>query len=172
MSKTILYIATSLDGHIAREDGRIDWLPENDVSGYEEFYKTVDIIVMGKTTFEQVLTFEEYPYKDKKSYVFTKNNNSNNYTKNKNIVFVSNVEKFIKDVLSNTDKNVWLIGGGQIISSFFNCHAIDEIILFVVPIVLGKGIPLFSNIQKETKLELIETINHNNLIELHYRILK
>lgn len=172
MSKVVLYIAASLDGYIARENGKVDWLPENDVSGYEEFYKTIDIVVMGRTTFEQVLTFGEYPYKDKKSYVFTKNKNSNNYTKNKNIVFVPNVEKFVKDVLSNTDKNIWLIGGEKIISSFFNHDIIDEIILFVVPVVLGKGIPLFSNIQKETKLELIKVINHNNLIELHYRILK
>ena len=73
MEKIILNIASSLDGYIARENGDIDWLPESGTSGYDEFYKTIETVVMGKTTYDQVLTFGAYPYREKKSYVFTRN---------------------------------------------------------------------------------------------------
>ena len=124
---------------------------------------------MGKTTYDQVLTFGEYPYKDKKSYVFTRNQNS---AKDENVEFVSDMAEFVKDVLPNLDGNVWLVGGGQIISSFLNNGIIDEVILSIIPVVLGKGIPLFQNIQKEAKFELIKTTNYDNFIELHYKIPK
>ena len=169
MRKIILYIASSLDGYVARENGDIDWLPQSDTSGYDEFYKTIDAVIMGKTTYDQVLTFGEYPYKDKKSYVFTRNNNPTN---DENVEFISNLDEFVKDTLSNLDRNVWLVGGGQIISSFLNNGIIDEVILSIIPVVLGKGIPLFQNIQKETKFELIKTTNYDNFIELHYKIPK
>lgn len=169
MRKVVLYIASSLDGYIARENGDVDWLPQSDVSGYDEFYKTVDVIIMGKTTYDQVLTFGKYPYKNKKSYVFTKSQNS---TKDENTEFVSGVDEFVKDILPNLEGNIWLVGGGQIISTFVNHGIVDEIILSIVPVVLGKGIPLFQNIQKEIKLELVKTTNHDKLVELHYTILK
>ena len=169
MRKITLYIASSLDGYVARENGDIDWLPQSDISGYEEFYKTIDVVIMGKITYDQILTFGEYPYKDKKSYVFTRNNT---LTNDGNVEFISNLDKFVKDILLNLDGNIWLVGGGQIISSFVNNGIVDEIILSIVPIVLGKGIPLFQNIQKETKLELAKITNYDKLVELHYKILK
>lgn len=82
MRKIILFIASSLDGFIARESGDIDWLPKNTDSGYNDFYKSIDTVIMGKKTYNQVLTFGDYPYKDKKSYVFTRNND---LTKDENI---------------------------------------------------------------------------------------
>ena len=154
---------------MARENGDVDWLPQSDISGYDEFYKNVDVVIMGKTTYDQVLTFGEYPYKDKKSYVFTRNKNP---TKDENVEFVSDVDEFVKDILSNLEGDIWLVGGRQIISSFVNHGIVDEIILSIVPVVLGKGIPLFQNIQKETKLELVRTANYDKLVELHYAISK
>ena len=169
MKKVILYIASSLDGYIAREKGNIDWLPQIDTLEYDKFYQTIDVVIMGKTTYDQVLTFGEYPYKDKRSYVFTRNQNS---VKDENVEFTSSIDEFVKDILPNVDGNIWLVGGGQIISTFVNHGIIDEIILSIVPIILGKGIPLLRNIQKETKLKLIKSINHNELIELHFQVLK
>lgn len=169
MRKIILYIASSLDGYVAREKGNIDWLPQMDTSEYDKFYQTIDVVIMGKTTYDQVLTFGEYPYKDKKSYVFTRNQNS---VKDENVEFTSSIDEFVKDILPNLDENIWLVGGGQIISTFVNHGIIDEIILSIVPIILGKGIPLLRNIQKETKLKLIKSTNHNELIELHFQVLK
>ena len=169
MRKIILYIASSLDGYIARENGDIDWLPQTDSSGYNEFNKTVDAVIMGKTTYDQVLTFGEYPYKDKKSYIFTRNKNP---AKDENVEFVYSIDEFVKCILPKLDGNIWLVGGGQIISTFVNHGIVDEIILSIVPVVLGKGIPLFQNIQKEMKLELIKTTNYDKIVELHYKILK
>ena len=168
MPKIIVYIATSLDGYIAREDGNIDWLPESAESGYDTFYKSVDTVIMGKTTYDQVLTFGEYPYKDKKSFVFT----TNNQTKDENAEFVSDVDKFVKDGFPGVDKNIWLVGGAQIIASFLKQKVVDEIIVTIVPIILGKGIPLFKNIENETKLELVKTEKYTQLVDLHYTILK
>ena len=169
MRKIILFIASSLDGYIAREDGTIDWLPENTVSGYDDFIKSIDTVIMGKKTYDQVLTFGDYPYKDKKSYVFTRNNE---YSKDENTEFVHDADKLVKDILSDSGTNIWLIGGAEIISTFVNLGFVDEIIISIIPVVLGKGIPLFKNIEKEIKLELIKTTDYDALVELRYKILK
>ena len=168
MKKIILFIASSLDGYIARENGNIDWLPQNTTSGYDEFYKSIDTVIMGKKTYDQILTFGDYPYNDKKSYVFTRNSE---HSKDENTEFVHDVDKLVKDIISNSGTNIWLVGGAEIISTFVNFGCVDEIILSIIPIVLGKGIPLFKNIQKETKLEFIKTTDYDTLVELHYKIL-
>ena len=168
MPKITIYIATSLDGYIAREDGSIDWLPESAESGYDAFYKSVDTVIMGKTTYKQVLTFGDYPYKDKKSFVFT----TTNQIKDENIEFVSDVDKFIIDNFPGTGRNIWLVGGAQIIASFLKQKVVNEIIITVIPVILGKGIPLFQNIESEIKLELIKTKKYFELTDLHYKVLK
>lgn len=168
MTKITIYIATSLDGYVARENGEIDWLPEITESGYDTFYKSVDTVIMGKTTYDQVLTFGEYPYKDKKSFVFTRTNRE----KDENTEFVSGVKKFVKDGFPSAGDSIWLVGGAQIIASFLQQGSVDEIITTVIPILLGKGIPLFQNIENEINLELVKTERYGQLIDLHYRILK
>jgi len=165
--KIKLFIAASLDGYIAREDGSIDWLPQSGNSGYDEFYKTVDTVIMGRKTYAQVLTFGKYPYQDKKSYVFTRHVDSK---KDENVEFVFETEKFVKELVSSSGKDIWLVGGAEIVSYFLNHSFVDEIILSVVPVVLGKGIPLFKNIKKDTQLELIKTVEYDKLVELHYKV--
>jgi len=167
MTKIMVYIASSLDGYVAREDGSVDWLPETAESGYDTFYKSVDTVIMGKTTYDQVLTFGEYPYKDKKSFVFTRNNRN----KDENVEFVSDVEKFVKDGFPGAGENIWLVGGAQIITSFLKQGAVDEIIISVIPVLLGKGIPLFKNIENETKLEFVKTEKYGQLVDLYYKVL-
>ena len=168
MRKVVVYIASSLDGYIARENGDIDWLPEPSESGYNAFYKSVDTIIMGKTTYAQVLTFGSYPYKNKKSFVFSRTNRDND----DNVEFVSDIAKFVDDDFPGAGKNIWLVGGSQIIASFLKQRAIDEIIITVIPVLLGKGIPLFMNLEKETNLELIKTEKFGQLVDLHYKVLK
>ena len=169
LRKIKLFIASSLDDFIARENGDIDWLPENTASGYDDFINSVDTVIMGKKTYDQVLTFGDYPYKDKKSYILTR---SNDYPKDENIKFVLDAEKLVKDVIYDTGTDIWLIGGAEVISTFVNLGFVDEIILSIIPVVLGKGIPLFKDIEKEAKLELIKTTDYDALVELHYKILK
>jgi len=168
MRKIILFIASSLDGYIARENGDVDWLPGNTASGYDNFIKSVDTVIMGKTTYDQVLTFGDYPYKDKKSFVFTRTDQD----KDENAEFVSDVEKFVKDGFPGTGENIWLVGGAQIIASFLNQGVVDEIIISVIPVILGNGIPLFKNIENETNLELIKTEKYDRLVDLHYKVSK
>ena len=169
MRKIILFIASSLDGYIAKNDGNVDWLPVSGSSGYDDFYKSIDTVIMGKTTYDQILTFGAYPYPDKKSYVFTRNSD---HKKDGDIQFVNDVEKLTKNILSNPGMNIWLVGGSKIISNFMNLGFIDEIIITIIPTVLGNGIPLFVDIQKEAKFELIKTTDYDTLVELHYKILK
>ena len=168
MTKVQVYVATSLDGYIARKDGSIDWLPQPSDSSYGTFYTSVDTVIMGKTTYDQVLTFGDYPYKDKKSFVFTRTQDSNN--DDKNVEFLSDVEKFVKDCFPGAGKNIWLVGGAKIIESFLNQGAIDEIILTIIPIILGDGISLFQNSTNEKKLELVKTEKYDQIVDLHYKV--
>ena len=168
MTKVLVYIASSLDGYIARENGEIDWLPKTDESGYGVFYNSIDTVIMGKTTYDQVLTFGEYPYRDKKSFVFT----SSTQNKDENTEFVSDVEKFVKDGFLGAGESIWLVGGAKLITSFLNQGAVDQIIISVIPILLGKGIPLFNNLENEIKIELVKTEKFDQLVDLHYKVLK
>jgi len=168
MGKIILYIASSLDGYIARENGDVDWLPINTDSGYDNFYKSIDTVIMGKKTYDQILTFGDYPYKGKKSYVFTRNDS---LTKDENVEFVSNVEEFSRNLVSSKG-NIWLVGGSELFSAFLEHKLVDEIILSIIPTVLGKGIPLFQNINQEANLKLIKTTEYSGFVELTYKVLK
>jgi len=168
MGKIILYIASSLDGYIARENGDVDWLPINSDSGYDNFYKSIDTVIMGKKTYDQILTFGDYPYKGKKSYVFTRNDS---LTKDENVEFVSNVEEFSRNLVSSKG-NIWLVGGSELFSAFLEHKLVDEIILSIIPTVLGKGIPLFQNINQEANLKLIKTTEYSGFVELTYKVLK
>jgi len=176
MRKIKLYIASSLDSFIADENGSIDWLFSDADYGYTEFYNSVDTILVGRKTYEQSLTFEECPYKGKKVYVFTHNAKEQNEKKMTSDVEYINkgipefVRRLIKQPVSNRD--IWLLGGGEIASLFLNADLVDEIILSVHPIILGKGIPLFNNIKKLVKLRLLESIPfESGLVQLHYSIL-
>ena len=168
MGKLILYIASSLDGYIARENGDVDWLPINTDSGYDNFYKSIDTVIMGKKTYDQILTFGDYPYKGKKSYVFTRNDS---LTKDENVEFASNVEEFSRNLVSSKG-NIWLVGGSELFSAFLEHKLVDEIILSIIPTVLGKGIPLFQNINQEANLKLIKTTEYSGFVELTYKVLK
>ena len=168
MGKIILYIASSLDGYIARENGDVDWLPTNTDSGYDTFYKSIDTVIMGKKTYDQILTFGDYPYKGKKSYVFTRNDS---LTKDENVEFASNVEEFSRNLVSSKG-NIWLVGGSELFSAFLEHKLVDEIILSIIPSVLGKGIPLFQNINQEANLKLIKTTEYSGFVELTYKVLK
>ena len=167
MRKIKLFIACSLDGYIAKEDGSVNWLPENTDSGYDQFYSSIDTVLMGQKTYEQILTFGKYPYKDKISYVFSRNPNQK---KDENVEFTSEVEEFTKKLVSSSGKDIWLVGGSEIASTFLNLKFVDELILSVIPVVLSKGIPLFKNIKEEIKLELIKTTEYPKLVELSYKV--
>ncbi|HLC59934.1 MAG TPA: dihydrofolate reductase family protein [Candidatus Nanoarchaeia archaeon] len=168
MRKIKLFIACSLDGFIARVDGGIDWLFTGDY-GYKEFYDSIDTVLMGRKTYELALKLGE-TYKDKKAVVFT---TKENLKKSSNIEFISDVISFTKKLKNLKGKDIWLVGGGEIVSLLLNNNLIDEMIIFMHPIILGKGIPLFKSIKKEIKLKLIGTHKfEDGLVKLYYKKLK
>ena len=152
MRKVILFIATSLDGYIANKDGSVDWLFTDQDYGASAFMKTIDTILMGSKTFDKARQYGFSYFKGKKIYVFTKS---------KKLKAVNEVEIIDEDAVSFTrklirkkGKNIWLMGGGELASSFQKTNLINEYMLFVHPIILGEGIPLFSNLAGISKLKL------------------
>ncbi len=168
MAKFLVYIALSLDGYIARENGDIDWLPQPSESSYDTFYKSIDTVIMGKTTYDQVLEFGEYPYKDKKSFILSRTSKNNN----KDAEFIPDIKKFVKDGFPGVGKNIWLVGGAKTILSFLKLGVVDEIIITIIPVLLGTGISLFQNVKNKIDLELINTGKYGQLVDLHYKVLK
>jgi dihydrofolate reductase len=170
-----LYIATSLDSFIARENGSIDWLTEYENSpktdyGYSEFYKSIGTVLMGRKTYKQVLGFGDWPYEEKKSYVFSRQTEP--LRREKNVEFISgDIGEFVRYLKENTEEDIWLVGGSQIIKVFLEENLVEDLIIFVVPIILGSGIPLFDRIQKEIRLKLINTERYESgLVRVEYEI--
>ena len=129
--KIVLYIAMSLDGYIARSNGAVDWLSgQGEVSeidnGYEEFYSTIDTVVMGRITYDQVvneLSPNIWVYQGKKCYVFTKKE----YEDNEKVEFTSeSIVEFVPDIKSGLGKDIRLVGGGKLIHEFINKNLIDR----------------------------------------------
>lgn len=166
----ILYIAMSLDGYIARKNGDIDWLdgdgsePNADF-GYDAFYESIDTVIMGRKTYNQVLTFGEYPYKGTNGYVFTSQKRINT----EDVVFTDeNAEDLIGKLRNESGIDIWLIGGAGIIETFIQKDLIDEYVITVLPCILGEGIPLFRGISPEIKLKMVKNTSVNGMAMLHY----
>ncbi len=141
MRKVILFIASSLDGFIARKSGKIDWLFTDQDYGYSDFLKTIGVVIMGRKTYEQALTFGEYPYKGVEGYVFSRTRAG---AKDENVAFVSgDIASFVKALKAKPGKDIWLIGGAGVIQPFLERDLIDEFSISIHPIMLGDGIPLF-----------------------------
>ncbi len=143
MRKVILFISSSLDGYIARTDGSVDWLFTDGDYGYKEFYDSIDNVLVGRKTYDQVPEFTKSPFKKKTCFVFTRQTNLEN---SQNLQFVNNVIETVGQLIRSPGKNIWLVGGSEIISVLLNAYLINEIILSIHPIhpiILGSGIPLF-----------------------------
>ena len=164
MKKIILYIATSLDGFIARKNGSVDWLSEfnntGDDFGYKKFLDSVGTVILGNTTYKEF----KAPYENKKCFVFSRKNTG----KKENIIYVNTeVKKFIKSL--SDDENIWLVGGADIAKEFLKNNLIDEFIITVIPTLLGEGIPLFGEGCGEHKLKLLDTKSYDSgVVQLHY----
>lgn len=166
MRKIILYIAASLDGYIARQNGSIDWLEneifaiENEDYGYSKFLKTIDTTLMGNSTYKTILGFGiTFPYADKTNYVFSHSPHPD--TEHVHFVHKGAVD-FIAQLKQQPGKNIWLIGGGQLNTHFLNAGLIDEIILTYIPVILGSGIPLFATGAQERILKVTESKQYPN----------
>ncbi len=177
MRKVKLHIAMSLNGKIALDDGSVDWLegisnPEKTDYGYDEFYKSIDTTIQGYKTYELFLSKGiDFPYTGKKNYVFTTKVGLEN---TEHVEFIKkNHVNFVKDLKQGEGGDIWVVGGGYINAMFLNEDLIDEIQLFVMPIVLSEGINLFASLPNETKLKLIESKTYSSgAVELRYQLAK
>lgn len=169
--KVILYIAASLDGYIAKPDGDIRWLsqvemPDEDY-GYHAFIKTVDTIIMGRKTYDKVLTLvPEYPHLDKKSYIITRTAQS---TEGNLVFYTGSLKGLVEELKSKPGKNIYVDGGGEIVNAMLEDGLIDEFIISVIPVLLGGGIRLFNAGWKEQKLQVLDCKGfQSGLIQMHY----
>lgn len=176
MRKIKLYIATSLNGKIATTDGSVDWLesipnPEKLDYGYVDFNKSIDTTIQGYSTYDQVMSWEiDFPYANTKNYVLTRRKE---FANTKDVEFISeNHTEFIQKLKEEEGGDIWLIGGGQINTLLLNAGLLDEIYIFIMPIILSGGIELFGALPKETKLELIssKTYESSGVIEIKYQV--
>ena len=147
MSKLVLFIATSSDGFIADVDGGVDWLPQpkNDAEleevGYKDLMGRISTIVMGRKSYDQIVSFGDWAWPDKQTYVFSAEPIPSLAT-----YITSTNEKPEGFCLNIADKehrgDIWLLGGAKLAKSFNEKNLIDEIILTITQLELKKGIAL------------------------------
>ena len=161
--KVSAFIATSLDGYIARPNGDINWLMEADNSGgkedygYKEFSATVDCMVMGRNSMEMVMSFPEWPYEGKRVVVLSNTlKEIPLQLKNKVELYSGSLIMLITGLKNDGCKHVY-IDGGKTIQSFINEELITDITITKIPVLLGEGLSLFGEINQDIKLKHIES---------------
>lgn len=173
--KIILYIAMSLDGYIARENNDIDWLsivenPPEDY-GYSKFIKSIDTVIMGRKTYDKVLSFGiDFPYKGKKCYVISRTRSGDD----ENVEYYSaSLVDLTNDLKNREGKNIFIDGGAEVVNELLKVNIIDEFIISVIPIFLGSGIRLFNDGRPSQLLKLKSAKEFSSgLVQLWYEKLK
>lgn len=164
----IVYIATSLDGYIAGEDGNLDWLtsisnPDNSDFGFSDFIKRIDAVVMGRMTFETVAEFDEWPY-DRPVYILSNTLNSLPEKYSGKAEVIKGEPSVVTQNLNEKGFSNLYIDGGKTIQGFLKQDLIDEMIITRVPVLLGRGIPLFGKNNIVLNFEHIETLVFTNML--------
>jgi len=169
----IIYIATSLDGFIARKDGNIDWLtdlpnPDNSDYGFSSFIDGIDGIIMGRNTFETVVSFNQWPYTKPVFVLSNKLKTVPEAYREKATIVMGDIGDIVESLRMEGIERIY-VDGGKTIQSFLKRNLIDELIITRVPILLGSGIPLFAEMDFETKLKLVDSeILSGNLVKSTY----
>lgn len=176
MRKVKLYIAASLDGYIARSDGDLEWLTEHSNPdeldyGYEEFYSTIDAVVMGRATYESILEMGgEWPYKDKVSYIATRQESLKSILENLHFT-TEKMEELVASLQGEKGKDIWLVGGGELVATFLEHNLINTMIITYIPIILGSGIPLFQTQPTMSEWDVMRCEAYdNNVVQIEYQI--
>lgn len=161
--KVSVFIATSLDGFIARKNGNIDWLMAADSSdkaedyGYQEFYDSIDCLVMGRNSLEKIINIPEWPYEDKRVIVLS---NTLKEVPARHVdkfeIYSGSLNELVKRLEIDGCKSLY-IDGGKTIQSFINNGLVTDISITKIPVLLGEGLPLFGKTRQDIKLTHIET---------------
>lgn len=173
MKHIILYIASSIDGRIAEPDGGVEFLSEYPVNeqmnyGYDDFIATVDTVLMGGRTYRKMMSMDDVlPYLEQMTYVVSRHDGGTT----ENIRFITdNVIETISALRKEQGKNIWLMGGGELVSMLTEAGLVDEMRIFYVPVILGKGIPLFPEQPSRSDWKLTDSkVYDNGVLGVVYR---
>jgi dihydrofolate reductase len=171
--KVSVFIATSVDGFIARPDGGLDWLPANggEPHGYDEFMATVDAVVIGRKTFDTVLTYETWPYEKRLVIVLSTQLSTVTVPDGAVCEVMSGLPRGIVARLSERGIQHIYVDGGFTIRGFLNAGLIQYLTITRVPVLLGAGIPLFGVLPRDIRLEHISSQSYpSGLVTSKYRI--
>ncbi|MDH1007120.1 dihydrofolate reductase family protein [Pseudomonas nicosulfuronedens] len=174
-STLIYYVAASLDGYIARPDGSVDWLEgygnEHDDHGYAAFYASIDGLLMGRATYLFCLNQDDWPYPDKPALVMTRSNHLPHAAPQVELEHYTPVDA-LASLEARGCQRIWLVGGGSLAGNFLAAGLLDEVIVSIIPHLLGAGIPLFS-IGLEQRLQLLEQRSFpSGIVQMRYQVLK
>lgn len=173
MIKVTLFIAMSLDGFIVDIDGKVDWLQgqdpgADDMVSYETFIKDIDTVVMGWTTYDQIVTElspGKWIYEDMASYVLT----HRHMPSSPNVKFVNkDVCALVRELKAADGRGIWICGGASIIQPLIQEGLIDRFHISIIPTLLGKGIRLFNSPDAKVKLKLISSQSYNGITDVIY----
>ncbi len=171
--KLVLYIACSLDGRIAKPNNDMSFLDrvqvEGEDYGYYDFIKSIDTIILGRKTYEWVMTqVAEYPYKEQDVYVITRTERP----KKDNITFYAgDLGELVTRLKSKPGKNIFCDGGAEIVHALLSAKLFDELVFSIIPVILGDGTTLFKAGIPEADLKLISSKAYDSgLVQLKYHI--
>jgi len=173
--KVIVHIAASADGYIARPDGDLEWLTSRPAPkgfyGMNAFMKSIDTMVLGRKTYEASLRLGGKFDSKGRHIVFSRSPAPADAPAG--VEFVNDaIGPFVSRLREKPGKDIWLMGGGEIIASFLDARAIDEFVISVVPVFIGDGIPLIARRHRQVRLELLSTERfEDGLVQLRYRVI-
>jgi len=169
--KVILYIAMSLDGFIAKSDGDISFLSqveqEGEDYGYSTFTETVDTIILGRKTYDKLLSmgFDAY-YGDRSVFVLTRSPHS---AIDKITFYSGSLSELISSLKGQPGKHIYCDGGAETVNRLLQDKLLDELIISIIPILLGDGVRLFGKSFPGQKLQLVSSKSfEKGLVQLHY----
>jgi len=167
-----VFVGASLDGFIARRNGDLDWLPDDcEPHGYDEFMASVDALVMGRHTFEKVLTFGEWAYGPKRVVVLSTRPLDLSLIKGGNVEQMAGEPAEIVARLTASGARHLYIDGGVTIQGFLRAGLIQRLIVTRIPVLIGEGIPLFGSLPRDVRLRHLATRHYpSGLVQSEYRI--
>jgi dihydrofolate reductase len=172
--KIIVNIAMSADGYVARTDGNLDWLTSRPAPkgfyGLPKFLRSVDVKILGRKSFDVSVRMGASFTADDLHYVFSRQPHPVSVPLG--VQFVTEpIRAFVERLHKQAGKNIWMMGGGEIIGSFLDEGAIDEFIITVVPTFIGEGIPLIAPRHRDVRLRLLSLQQFSDsVVQLHYEV--
>lgn len=169
-----VFIGTSVDGFIARPSGALDFLPQGggEAHGYNEFFASVDALVIGRKTFETVLAFPDWPYGDKRVVVLSARKLDLSKVPAGTVEQMQGSPREIVSKLEGRGIRHIYVDGGVTIQRFLREGLIQRLIITRVPILIGEGIPLFGSLPKDVRLKHVQTWQYaSGLVKTEYRII-